>query len=113
VCISRTRTILASIVFLMTPCTDRVENTLSNSMYIVACVFVAAVTCLPSHCLETAWVYLLFSWSLHSNGSTGYNIVACLLGNATNKLWVLDLTLDLLGIRQVKLQLIITLLMLL
>jgi hypothetical protein len=30
------------------------------------------------------------------------------LGNATNNLWVLDLTLDLLGIRQVELQLIIT-----
>jgi hypothetical protein len=33
--------------------------------------------------------------------------VACLLGNATNNLWVLDLTLDLLDIRQAVLQLII------
>jgi hypothetical protein len=35
--------------------------------------------------------------------------VACLLGNATNNLWVLDLTLDSLDTRQAKLQLIITL----
>jgi hypothetical protein len=34
------------------------------------------------------------------------NIVACVLGNVTNNLWVLDLTLDLLGIRQAELQLI-------
>jgi hypothetical protein len=40
-------------------------------------------------------------------------IVACLLGNATKNLWVLDLRLDLLGIRQAELQLIITLLILL
>jgi hypothetical protein len=37
------------------------------------------------------------------------NIVTCLLGNATNNLWVPDLTLDLLDIRQAKLQSIITL----
>jgi hypothetical protein len=41
------------------------------------------------------------------------NMIACLLGNATNNLQVLDLTLDLLGIRQAELQLIITLLILL
>jgi hypothetical protein len=35
-------------------CTDRVENTLSNSTSIVACVSVAAGTCLQSSCLETA-----------------------------------------------------------
>jgi hypothetical protein len=38
---------------------------------------------------------------------------ASLLGNATNNLWVLDLTLDLLDIRQAELQLIITTLILL
>jgi hypothetical protein len=36
-------------------------------------------------------------------------IGVCLLGNATNNLMVLDLTLDLLDIRQAELQLIITL----
>jgi hypothetical protein len=39
------------------------------------------------------------------------NTVACLLGNATNYLWVLDLALDLLDIRQAELQLIITVLL--
>jgi hypothetical protein len=42
-----------------------------------------------------------------------YDIVACFPGNATNNLWVLDLTLDLVDIRQAELQLIITLLILL
>jgi hypothetical protein len=44
-----------------------------------------------------------------------FDIVECLLGNATNNLWVLDLILDLLDIRQAELQLlvIITLLILL
>jgi hypothetical protein len=42
-----------------------------------------------------------------------YNyIVACLLGNVTDNLWVLDLTLDLLGIHQAELQFIISLLIL-
>jgi hypothetical protein len=41
------------------------------------------------------------------------HIVACLLGNVTNNLWFLDLTLDLLDIRQAELQLIITPLILL
>jgi hypothetical protein len=40
------------------------------------------------------------------------HIVTCLLGNATNNLWFLDLTLDLLSIRQAELQLIITILIL-
>jgi hypothetical protein len=35
-------------------------------------------------------------------------IVACFPGNATNNLWVLDLTLVLLGIRQAELQLAVT-----
>jgi hypothetical protein len=42
-----------------------------------------------------------------------YHIVACLLGNTTNNLWVLDFTLDLLDIRQAELQLIMTPLILL
>jgi hypothetical protein len=42
-----------------------------------------------------------------------YNIVVCLLGNETNNLWVLDLTLHLLDIHQAELQLIIALLFLL
>jgi hypothetical protein len=33
--------------------TDRTENYASNNYSIVACVFVAAGTCLPSHCLAT------------------------------------------------------------
>jgi hypothetical protein len=37
------------------------------------------------------------------------NIVTCLLGNATNNLWVLDLTLGLFDIRHAEIQLIITL----
>jgi hypothetical protein len=41
-----------------------------------------------------------------------FHIVACLLGNVTNNLWILDLILDLLDIRQAELQLIITLLIL-
>jgi hypothetical protein len=53
--------------------TDWVENTVSSSTSIAACVFVAAGKCLPSRCLETVLVYLLISWSLHSNGSTCYN----------------------------------------
>jgi hypothetical protein len=51
---------------------DRVENTVSNSISIPACVSFAVGTCLPSRCLETALVYLLNSRSLHSNGSTRY-----------------------------------------
>jgi hypothetical protein len=54
--------------------TERVENTVSNNTSIVTCVSVAAGTCLPSCCLETALVYLLTSRSLHSNGSTRYNM---------------------------------------
>jgi hypothetical protein len=60
-------------------------------------VSVAAGTCLASRCLETALLYLLISRSLHSNSSTRYNIVAFFPDNATSNLWVLDLTLDLLG----------------
>jgi hypothetical protein len=60
-------------------CADRVENTVFNGTSILSCVSVAAGTCLPNHCLETALVYLLISRSLHSNGSTPYNIMAVTL----------------------------------
>jgi hypothetical protein len=40
-------------VLLITLRTDRVENTVSNSTSIVACVFVSAGICLPSRCPET------------------------------------------------------------
>jgi hypothetical protein len=43
---------------------------------IVAFVSVAAVTCLPSRCLETALVYLSISRSLHGNGCTRYTMNA-------------------------------------
>jgi hypothetical protein len=41
---------------------------------IVAFVSVATGTCFPSHCLETALVYLPISRSLQRNCSTHYNI---------------------------------------
>jgi hypothetical protein len=56
-------------------CTGGVENTVSKSTSIVACISVSTVTCLPSRCLQTALVYLLISRSLHSNGSTRYTIM--------------------------------------
>jgi hypothetical protein len=37
--------------------TDRIEDTASNSSSIVACVFVATGTCLPSRCLTTLGGY--------------------------------------------------------
>jgi hypothetical protein len=48
-------------------CTDRVENTVSNSNSIV-CVFVVAGTCLPIRCLETCCITPLSILLLHSNG---------------------------------------------
>jgi hypothetical protein len=48
-------TILASIVLLIPLCTDRVDNTVSNSTSIVACVSVAAGTCFPSLSLAAAY----------------------------------------------------------
>jgi hypothetical protein len=42
----------------------------------VACIFVAAGTCLPSRCLETVAVYLPMLRMLRSNGCTRYNIKA-------------------------------------
>jgi hypothetical protein len=68
----------------------------------------AAYICLLRICCLAA-VVLLF----YGNGFTCYSIVMCLPGNTTNNLRVLDLILDLLGIRQAELQLIITLLILL
>jgi hypothetical protein len=46
---------------------------------------------------------------LHITRLRSDNIVPRLLGNATNNLWVLDLTVDLLDIRQAEFQLIKTL----
>jgi hypothetical protein len=57
-------------------CTDQVENTVSKNTSIVACVSVAAGTCLPSSCLEAALVYLLISRSLHRDGSARYIIIS-------------------------------------
>jgi hypothetical protein len=50
--------LVASIVFLITPL-HWVENTISNSTYIVAFLSIATGMCLLSHCLEMAPVYLL------------------------------------------------------
>jgi hypothetical protein len=58
-------------------CKDRIENTVSSSTHVVACIFFAAGTCLPSRFLEAALVYLVISRSLHSNGSTRYNNLNC------------------------------------
>jgi hypothetical protein len=52
----------------------RAENTVSKSISIVARVSFATGTCLLSQCLETALVYLLILWPLHSNSSTCYSI---------------------------------------
>jgi hypothetical protein len=41
-----------------------IENDESNSSSIVACVFIAAVTFLPSHCVATTGI---FTKLLHSN----------------------------------------------
>jgi hypothetical protein len=46
-----------------------------ESTSIVACVFVAAGTCLPSRCLETALVYMPTSQSLHSSSYARYNVL--------------------------------------
>jgi hypothetical protein len=55
--------------------TSRHEPRRKHSSSIVAFVSVAARTCLPSPCPETAVVYRPISRSVHSNGSKGYNIV--------------------------------------
>jgi hypothetical protein len=46
-----------------------------HSSSIISFVSVAAGTCLPSCCPETALVYSPISRSLHSNGCTRYNII--------------------------------------
>jgi hypothetical protein len=56
-------------------CTDRVEDTVFKNNCIVACVIVAAETCLPIHFLETAVVSSPVLQWLHSNGCTCYSIV--------------------------------------
>jgi hypothetical protein len=48
-----------------------------------------------------------------SEESDKFDTVACFSGNATNNLWVLDLTLDLLDFRNAELPLLVTLLILL
>jgi hypothetical protein len=63
-------TILASTVLLRT---DWIENTVSESTSIVACVSVTEGTCLLRDYLETALVYFLISRSLRNNGFTSYN----------------------------------------
>jgi hypothetical protein len=42
--------------------TDPIENDVSNNSSIVACVFVTAVTFLPSSCLETLGGYTTDWW---------------------------------------------------
>jgi hypothetical protein len=51
---------------------DQVENIVSNSNSIAACVFVAAGMCLPICCVETGVVYSPVSRSLYGNGCTRY-----------------------------------------
>jgi hypothetical protein len=58
---------------------------------IVACVFIAMGTCLPSRCLETVAVIRLISRSLHSNGCTRYNIVMCWSDCRRGLDWLSDL----------------------
>jgi hypothetical protein len=65
-----------STVFYHKPlCTDEVENTVSNSNSIVACIFVAAGTCLPINCLDTGCIKPLFICLFHGNCCTCYNIL--------------------------------------
>jgi hypothetical protein len=54
---------------------DRVENIVSNSNFIVVCVFVAAGTYLPIRCLEIGYITPLFIRLLHSNRCRRYNII--------------------------------------
>jgi hypothetical protein len=60
-------------------CTDRVGNTVSNSSSIVACLFLAAGSFLPSRCLEMDVV----SDSFTSNGSFSGSAVLALSKYAT------------------------------
>jgi hypothetical protein len=60
-------------VFLITPLHEASIKHRFQRNSIVACTFVAAGTCLPIRCLETAVVYSPILQSLHSNGCTGYN----------------------------------------
>jgi hypothetical protein len=67
--------ILASVVLLITPVLgpSRGRRFLQH-LYCCICT-AAAVTCLPSRFLETAYVYLFISRSLYSNGSTRYTMI--------------------------------------
>jgi hypothetical protein len=49
-------------------CTDRVENTVSNSNSVFVGVFLTAGTCLPISCLESGCITPLFIRLFHSNG---------------------------------------------
>jgi hypothetical protein len=62
--------LVALIVFLTTPLTNRVGTTVSNSTSIVACVTIAAGTCLPSRCLEMDVVSGPFASNGCFSGST-------------------------------------------
>jgi hypothetical protein len=55
----------AGVLFIKPVCTERAENTVSNSSSVAACVSVAAGTCLPS-CSIAAAIYscLLIIWCL-------------------------------------------------
>jgi hypothetical protein len=76
---------LALTVLLTTPSHGPNRNTVSSSTSIVASGSFAAGMCLPRRCLETALLYLPIWRSLHSNGSTRYNILptSWLLGRST------------------------------
>jgi hypothetical protein len=66
-----------TIVFKITPWHGPRRNIpVSNNTSTAARGFVAAGTCLPNRCLETALVYSPISRSRHSNGSTRYSIIA-------------------------------------
>jgi hypothetical protein len=64
---------------------DRVEYTVSKSNSIVVCALVAAGTCLPVRCIETAVVYSLISQSLHSNVCRRYNTMSTGEGGAISQ----------------------------
>jgi hypothetical protein len=41
-------------------CADRVENTVFKCTPVFVCISIAAGTCLPSRCLETALLYFVY-----------------------------------------------------
>jgi hypothetical protein len=68
--------ILVSIVLLITPVHRPSKNTFSNSTPIVACISVAAGTCLPSRCIETALHATILN-SVDSFCSSKYSVFQC------------------------------------